>query len=512
MKTLPAWILALGSLVMNHPKAQAAESGHGAPWFAGSADEAFAKAKVEKKPMLLYWGAVWCPPCAELKNEVFLKPRFAELMAPMLAVYLDGDEADAQGWAERLKVSGYPTVLVLDPDGKEVWRLGTSVGIDEFETALNAALNAGKNANEAIERAVAGKASDDDWKMLASYSWVDTDGLTLQGKDLLDARRKLAGRIPERLVKERAQLAASYVEAAAMAAQDSKTKNEFAAYAKEAPEMIDRFLKTEQTIRAARSTIIYSSAEIIGWAYPKGKARDKIIKRWIAAADAIGKDPTQSSDTRLWSLAPRLNLFRLEHEDGAVPTELKNAVTEAAARADQEAKSPYERKAVIAGAAAFLKDVGNFDAARALLDKELKTTDTPWYYEGVYASVEKAAGNRDAALAWAAKAHQSVKGRASRLQWIVENLALTAKLGLPETDTPRLEAIVKDYYETALGLPDGFKGRNLTRAKKVADQLKPWLGRGKIGTLVKDYAAKCQMDQALKASCTEHFAALGAGV
>jgi hypothetical protein len=254
------------------------------------------------------------------------------------------------------------------------------------------------------------------------------------------------------------------------------------------------------------------SAEIVGWAHPKGKARDALVKRWIQAADVIGKDQTQSSDTRLWSLAPRLNLFRLEHPEGPVPTELTQAVTDAAHRADQEAKTPYERKAVISGAASFMADVGNLPQARALLDKELKTTDTPWYYQSVYASIEKTAGNRDAALDWAAKAHQSVKGRASRLQWIVEDLALTAKLGIPETDTPRLEAIVKDYYETALGLPDGFKGRNATRARKVADQLKPWLSRGKVGALVKDFAAKCQADSALKSSCTEHFASLNPGV
>jgi protein disulfide-isomerase len=512
MKALAAAGLVLGASITANPGALAATSSHGAPWFAGTTEEAYAKAKAEKKPMLLYWGAVWCPPCNELKNEVFLKPRFAELMAPMLAVYLDGDGEDAQAWADKLKVTGYPTVLVLDPDGKEVWRLGTTVSIDEFEAALSAALNAGKSVNEAIARATSGQASDDDWRMLASYSWVDTDGLTLSDKALLEAKHKLALRVPERLTKERAQLAAAFVEAAAMAAQDPKTKADAEAYVKEAPGLIDLFLKNDQTVKATRSTIIYSSAEIVGWAYPKGKARDKAIKRWLAAAEVIAKDQMLSIDTRLWALNPRLALLRLEKPDAPVPADLKKTVTEAATRADQEAKTPYERKAVVAGAAYLMRDVGNFDGARALLDKELKTTDTPWYYQSSYASLEKAAGNRDAALEWAAKARQSVKGRASRLQWIVEDLALTTKLGAPEADLPRLEEIVKDYYETALSLPDGFKGRNATRAKRVADQLKPWLGRGKLGTLVKNYAAKCQANAALKPTCTEHFASLNPDV
>src|SRR5690606_3732915 len=45
------------------------------PWFSGTPDTAFALAKQANKPILVYWGAVWCPPCNELRDQVFNQPR-----------------------------------------------------------------------------------------------------------------------------------------------------------------------------------------------------------------------------------------------------------------------------------------------------------------------------------------------------------------------------------------------------------------------------------------------------
>ena len=83
------------------------------PWFQGTVEQAFAKAKSEHKPVFLYWGAVWCPPCNEIKAQVFSKPRFAELAQQAVPVYLDGDQDQSQVWGDKFRVSGYPTLLLL---------------------------------------------------------------------------------------------------------------------------------------------------------------------------------------------------------------------------------------------------------------------------------------------------------------------------------------------------------------------------------------------------------------
>ncbi|NRA45174.1 MAG: thioredoxin family protein [Oligoflexales bacterium] len=58
-------------------------------WFDGSIEDAFAQSQKSKKPVFLYWGAVWCPPCNELKSQVFMKPKFRNLISSVIPVYLD---------------------------------------------------------------------------------------------------------------------------------------------------------------------------------------------------------------------------------------------------------------------------------------------------------------------------------------------------------------------------------------------------------------------------------------
>ena len=81
---------------MANPLASLHADAPGIAWFNGDVNAAFASAKAANKPVLLYWGAQWCPPCKQLKSAVFNRPDFIEKSKLFVTVYLEGELPDAK--------------------------------------------------------------------------------------------------------------------------------------------------------------------------------------------------------------------------------------------------------------------------------------------------------------------------------------------------------------------------------------------------------------------------------
>ena len=66
-------------------------------WFEGDVESAFASAREQGKPIFLYWGAEWCPPCHQIKDEIFSKAEFVAKSRLFVPVYLDGRKVLERG-------------------------------------------------------------------------------------------------------------------------------------------------------------------------------------------------------------------------------------------------------------------------------------------------------------------------------------------------------------------------------------------------------------------------------
>jgi thioredoxin-related protein len=113
---------------------------------------AVTRARAENKLVLLdFTGSDWCPPCIRLHKEVFSRPEFhayAEsnlvfltLDFPRKFALREDSAATNKLLATNFKIEGFPTLIVLDGEGKEVWRtVGFSDGLPkELMAALEAA-------------------------------------------------------------------------------------------------------------------------------------------------------------------------------------------------------------------------------------------------------------------------------------------------------------------------------------------------------------------------------------
>lgn len=86
------------------------------------------RAKQEGKPLFVDIWAEWCPPCQHLKTVVFPSMEAQQALANYIPVSLMTETrdrrllADNAKVAQRFKVDGYPTMLILDSQGREIKR------------------------------------------------------------------------------------------------------------------------------------------------------------------------------------------------------------------------------------------------------------------------------------------------------------------------------------------------------------------------------------------------------
>ena len=459
------------------PKAPVAATDHaetGIAWRYASndaeVDAAFALAKAETKPVFVYWGAKWCPPCNQVKATLFNRQDFIERSRAFVPVYVDGDSPGAQKIGARFKVSGYPTMLLFNPQGTELTRLPGEVDAQRYTEVLTLGMNARRPVKEVLALVKAGGAglTANDWRLLAYYSW-DTDEKQVVPKDEVPALMKqLAAACPADQTE-----VATRLQLKALAAVDEKAPSQPDAAAQA---RVVALLADAPAARAHMDVLANYASDITHALSAKGTPqRAELLAAFEAALKRFEADTTLSRADRLTALASRVALARMDAAKGEAVKLPEALVADARAhveRADREITDGYERQAVIASAAHLLTDVGLGAESDTLLKASLAKSHSPYYLMLGLASNAKKRGDKADALHWYEQSFDKSEGPATRLQW--GSGYLNALVELSPQDEARIEKAARQLFTEAATLPDAFYERSGRSLQRVGTKLQGW--------------------------------------
>ncbi|MEY3473944.1 MAG: hypothetical protein RL087_402 [Pseudomonadota bacterium] len=434
-------------------------------------DRAFAQAREQRKPVLLYWGATWCPPCNQLKATLFNRQDFAAQAKNFVAVHVDGDRPGAQKLGARFKVRGYPTVILMNADGAEISRLPGSADAPQVMAVLQAGLSGGRPLKSVLADARAGKTlSANEWRMLAFHGWeVDEDQLVPAAERplvLADlARRSAAGADAETTTR-------LWLKALG-ASDDGKGIKPDAALR----ERVQRVLDDPAQARAQMDVVNSQADDIVKVMTEDGSAeRAALSARFDTALARLQADATLSRGDRLGALAGRVQVARLGQGRNVLQPKLPEAlvreVRDTAVRLDREITDGYERQALITYAAWLLTQAGLWAESDALLKANLARSHSPYYLMSQLGGNARRQGRNDEALSWYQQSFDRSEGPATRLQWGAGYFSVLVELA--PADAARIEKTAAQLFSEAAQDKGAFHERSARSLQRVGAKLQEW--------------------------------------
>lgn len=466
----------------------------------------FAQARANHQAVFLYWGAVWCPPCNQVKATVFNRPDFIARSKQFVPVYLDGDTAGAQKLGTRFKVRGYPTMILFNSDGNELMRIPGEVDAAKYMELLDLGLASNATIKQSLTQALSGaELTPASWRLLAYYSW-DQDQAQLVPKDKLastlaqlaracpSAQRETANRLFLRAIVARAQSKAAAPDAAASLAH------------------LKLVLSDPVQTRESADVLINYPTELLAAAGPaRSPEHSALLLDFNAALDRLHADTSLSQSDRLGAIGAKVVLAKLALPKSAtLAPELVAQARQAAADAQRLSVTAHERQAIVPNAADLLSEVGLLDESDTMLKAELPTALSPYYHMLVLAANAKARGDKAGSLDWSEKAWHAAQGPATRLQW--GSAHVKRLIELAPRDAARIEKAASDVLAELDATAETFYERNRRGLEKMALQLKSWDQRGQHAPTLKRLAqqlagvcGKLSADDEARQACSGVF-------
>lgn len=447
--------------------AGAAEEAHIA-WYDGTVEEAFALAKAEDKPILLYWGAVWCPPCNQLKATIFKRPDFVARTDEFVAVYLDGDTDRAQKYGEKFGASGYPTLIALNPQGEEVTRIPGGMNLEAYITVLDLALARTQPAARLLAEILdeGREASPDELILLAHYSWGQDSGKALGERDKADVFRRLSDMTPDTMMEEQARFDADYL------AELSKHEGDLdEAVRLDAITRATRIFRDPVRARAEPYFPTFYAADLIKKVSAEETPERAALMADLTACLAImGTDTSYSPAGRLRVLFGEARIAKLVSED--IPDALKARVRESVDRERAGAHTQYERSAVTNMAVGALFETDQNDYAGQIMKEEIEGSTNAYYWMLDLASLAEEAEQTEEAVSWLKQAFDGAEGVATRIQW--GSYYVDGLTRMTADDAAGIAAAAATVLGELSAQQEPVYGRNKGAVKRIARALNTW--------------------------------------
>ena len=450
-------------------------------WFEGEIGQAFVVAQRQRKPVFVYFGAVWCPPCQELKATIFRRQDFLDRLSLFVPVYLDGDAPGAQRWADEFRVTGYPTVLILRGDRSELERVSGGMDLSRYAEVLDLGTTALHPVAELLASLDQGRAvlSRDDCRILAYNAW-DLDEAWIFSDDhpgwlehMSDALSRAAARCPLDAGIERARLVITAASAAASAEGGALQAGQAASARLASAVAVLRALLVDEALASSVGDALEGLPLGFFVAAARGDAAHagEFLAHWKRIMDALGADPRYSQASRLYALRSQIIASKGLERSGAVPPALADGAKRRIDAALAQEHEPLARTSVVNAALNVLDELDDTERSYAILAGEIRTSKTPYYYMGDLGQLEEQRGNQEAAVGWLARAYRESQGQATRFQWGVSYVRGLLRMR-PDDET----AIQRAALEV-LGELEGegrIHGRSRRRLDYLAAQLHAW--------------------------------------
>ena len=439
-------------------------------WFSGDVGQAFLQAKEEGKPIFLYWGAVWCPPCQEIKQTVFKSRRFISLSESFIPIYLDGDTARAQAAGEQFGVKGYPTMIVFNSLGEEITRIPGGIDISKYNDILAVSLNSIKPTSQLVEMVQAGSTTltNADFQQLAYYSWGQ-DQQALPEKYSPEIFLDMSNASKEPLAS--ARLYMQYLRAVASSTEAESRP----VLVTEAMARVTEILQNDVLTLASWEYFAYYTQEVLSVVVdvesdPEGAAM--FADRWKTTMIRLSDSPSLSTAEQLAGFLPAIHFYYLEDETREISPEFKTQILAAVRKADRATRNSFARQSVVSQINYVLQSAHLVSEAKAILLAELKKSTAPYYFMSSLSSIAENDGDDETALDWRRKAYESSQGAATRFQWGANYVRTLIRL-TPEDD----KLIVTTAMKLLLDIDseeDTFSGRNFRVLRSMTKSLRQW--------------------------------------